>query len=376
MIFFLIFHRRYGTGYHLICVKSKYCNIEEVTKFLSRYVPNITIESDVGSELSCQLPEKYIPVFRDMLVALEENSKDIGIDSYGISFATLQEVFLKIGTENADEWMLKHTDGMHVPNGKNMDDELLPELVYETGRRLHLYQLEALFRKKIIYSVRNWPIILLQIVVPVFYVLFTLIVYKNLLRMSILPGLLLTPDAYDRSTTLLERDNFEYNPRSRIAEEFIDLFHVDYSTKLDETSLDMSEYFLSEAEDLENEVNTRYLFGATAASRNKHVIAWYNPKAIHSLPIALGLIHNAILQGKDPRFFITVKNHPIAYRPKENESVDDLAKDISFQLILNLAFAMIFVSAFYVIPYVKARNFSILFVGISLILSFVCRKER
>lgn len=329
-----------------------------MTKFLSKYVPNITIENDVGSELSYQLPEKYIPVFRDMLVALELNAKDIGIDSYGISFATLQEVFLKIGTENADEWMVKHTDGMHIPNGKHMDDELLPELVYETGRSLQLYQLEALFRKKIIYSIRNWPIILLQIIVPVCYVLFTLIVYKSLLRMSILPGLLLTPEAYDRSTTLLERDNFDYNTdrQGRIAEEYIDLFHADYSTKLDETSLDMSEYFLSEAEDLENEVNTRYLFGATSAARNKHVIAWYNPKAIHSLPISLGLIHNAILQGKDPRFFITVKNHPIAYRPKENESVDDLTKDISFQLILNLAFAMIFVSAFYVIPYVKVRK--------------------
>uniref|UniRef100_A0A336LUW2 CSON001511 protein n=1 Tax=Culicoides sonorensis TaxID=179676 RepID=A0A336LUW2_CULSO len=349
--------KKYGAGYHLICVKSKYCSVEEVTKFLSKYVPNITVENDIGSELSYQLSEKYIPVFRDMLVDLEENAKDIGIDSYGISFATLQEVFMKIGTENADEWMAKHTDGLYTPNGKHIDDELLPELVYETGKKLQLYQLEALFRKKIIYSIRNWQSIVLQIIVPVFYVLFTLIVYKSLLRMTILPGLHLTPDAYDRSTALLERNSFDYTTSkySRIAQDYIDLFHSDYSTNLEETSEDMSQYFLSEAEDLENEVNTRYLFGATSASRSKHVIAWYNPKAIHSLPISIGLIHNAILQDKDPRLFVTVKNHPIAYRPKENKSVDDLTKDISFQLILNLTFSMIFVSAFYVIPYVKER---------------------
>lgn len=66
-----------------------------MTELLSQYVPDVVIESDVGSELSYQLSEKYSNVFQKMFKELEEKSNEMGVQSYGISLTTLEEVFMK-----------------------------------------------------------------------------------------------------------------------------------------------------------------------------------------------------------------------------------------------------------------------------------------
>lgn len=51
--------------------------------------------SNVGSELSYKLDGKYSKDFQPMLKSLEDNSKRLDINGYGISQTTLEEVFLK-----------------------------------------------------------------------------------------------------------------------------------------------------------------------------------------------------------------------------------------------------------------------------------------
>lgn len=86
--------KRYGTGYRLVIVKHKSCDTLKVTQLLRKYVSDIEVKTDVGSELSYQLYTKDAAVFKDMLQDLEEHSQELGLNSYGISMATLEEVFM------------------------------------------------------------------------------------------------------------------------------------------------------------------------------------------------------------------------------------------------------------------------------------------
>lgn len=53
------------------------------------------VETNVGSELCYLLAESQSSVFESMLSDLENNSKQLGINSYGISLTTMEEVFMK-----------------------------------------------------------------------------------------------------------------------------------------------------------------------------------------------------------------------------------------------------------------------------------------
>lgn len=87
--------KQFGVGYHLVCVKKPSCESSMVTNLLSKYIPDLKIEADIGTELSYLLDESNITVFQEMLQDLERNSEAVALESYGISLTTLEEVFLK-----------------------------------------------------------------------------------------------------------------------------------------------------------------------------------------------------------------------------------------------------------------------------------------
>lgn len=268
-------------------------------------------------------------------------------------------LIFRLGTELSDNQKPKQ----HSPttNGTSYYTEPLPELPPFTGKQLLLYQIEGLIRKKVIYSLRNRALIFLQIFLPFLYIMLTLVITKSLLRINELPSIKLIPTTYSKSSTLLERNNeqFLHDSFGEIAMAYQELFDRNrQGTRLEETTLDMNEFFLNDAEDLGDDINLQYIFGATSTPKNKYLIAWYSLRAIHSLPVSLNLLHNAILRQHEKDFIITVTNNPVPYKLKQEYEIEDLAKDVNFQLIINVVTSFIFISAFYVIPYVKVKALS------------------
>lgn len=62
-------------------------------------MPDVKVECDVGTELSYQLSDKCSHMFNQIFSELESRSKELGVDSYGVSLTTLEEVFMKVGTD-------------------------------------------------------------------------------------------------------------------------------------------------------------------------------------------------------------------------------------------------------------------------------------
>lgn len=87
--------KKFGVGYRLVCVKASGCDPNQLTDALSKYIPDIQIETNIGSELTYILKESYIKLFKTIFADLETKSNELKISSFGVSLTTLEEVFLK-----------------------------------------------------------------------------------------------------------------------------------------------------------------------------------------------------------------------------------------------------------------------------------------
>lgn len=117
--------KRFSVGYRLICVKTDHCDPQSVTELLSAHIPDIHIETDVGSELTYLLKESYIPMFKELLEDFENNSNELGISSFGVTLTTLEEVFLKVMQE--DEKRVDATTATDIGNSGHSIADLTEE---------------------------------------------------------------------------------------------------------------------------------------------------------------------------------------------------------------------------------------------------------
>mmetsp|Transcript_7608 Transcript_7608/g.12112 ORF Transcript_7608/g.12112 Transcript_7608/m.12112 type:complete len:1794 (-) Transcript_7608:303-5684(-) len=100
----LFLKTRYGVGYTLTIDKegSTENDAKMIKVCVEKYVPKCKVLSDVAGEISFQLPFSDSGKFPEIFDELDENKEKWGVNSYGVSVTTLEEVFLKVGHE-ADE---------------------------------------------------------------------------------------------------------------------------------------------------------------------------------------------------------------------------------------------------------------------------------
>ncbi|KAF2894182.1 hypothetical protein ILUMI_11989 [Ignelater luminosus] len=115
----------YGAGYRLIMDKTPECEITEVTRLLKKYIPDIKVESCIGSELTYNLDEEKSSIFQEMLYDLETHSQPLGIESYGISITSFDEVFMKVSSSQDNEHIDDHaqTERDNHPNNEFQNSE-------------------------------------------------------------------------------------------------------------------------------------------------------------------------------------------------------------------------------------------------------------
>lgn len=102
-------------------------------------------------------------------------------------------------------------------------------------------------------------------------------------------------------------------------------------------------------------VDSKY-FAAVSFEEDDKIIAWFNNEAYHTAPLSLNLVHNAVVRailGEDHS--IRVFNKPLPFKADTSRPVhfSDSNEFVALLLSMNIGMAMVFVSAFYVIFYIK-----------------------
>lgn len=198
--------KRFGTGYKLICEKNNDCDSFAVMDLLKNFIPDVKMESDSPTEATFIISEDYLPRFREVFKALEDESARLNVSSFGCSLTTLEDVFLKIGSDSFNVDSKTGTD-LGIEND-NFDDETMVEFEHFisstqlSGASLWISQCEAIILKKFFYLRRNYFSIIWYAFLSVW--LIYIILAESLVEFPEPESLMITFESYKKTVTLVE----------------------------------------------------------------------------------------------------------------------------------------------------------------------------
>jgi len=211
----LFLKKTYGVGYQLTIekLKSKKSSSDNLAKLVSNdeklmdivqaSVPEATLLSNVGSELSYQLPMGAASQFGPMFEALDCEVDQGNVSSYGVSITTLDEVFMLVARGDTTEKKefasskrgssaLVLTDDASKRPRSRMDLE---------KEQLFFRHLGALFKKRAAFFRRDKKSWIITSIMPSLFVLFGFVLSKVVIPKRELDPLVLTLDDYNVGMT-------------------------------------------------------------------------------------------------------------------------------------------------------------------------------
>uniref|UniRef100_A0A8C3V064 ATP binding cassette subfamily A member 3 n=1 Tax=Catharus ustulatus TaxID=91951 RepID=A0A8C3V064_CATUS len=356
----LFLKRKYGAGYHMVMVKEPYCNLGEISRLICQYVPNATMESNAGAELSFILPKESTHRFEALFTELEQRREELGIASYGASVTTMEEVFLRYVEGLAGAYRVGVVWG-HLPHqlhgvvcpqlsGLTMT-WLLPSQFY-----LCCQQFYAMFMKRAMYSWRNWKMVAAQFLVPLIFTAFALIVAKTFPGPRDSSLLRLTLDPYGQTIVPFSVSGTAELPQ-RLAKQYIELLDAHRQSPL-EVLGGLEDYLISRASEEGGAFNEHYIAAASFEDAGNHtlVTALFNNQAYHSPATALMLADNAVLRVlAGPNASITVTNYPQPRNITEKAKDQLMEGQTGFAIAINLLYGMASLASTFALLLVSER---------------------
>ncbi|XP_063703816.1 phospholipid-transporting ATPase ABCA3-like [Culicoides brevitarsis] len=358
--------KKYATGYRLICVKRCGCDATFVTALLRKYIPEIEVETDIGTELTYVLNEFYTSMFRQIFEDLENNMDSLSIASFGVSLSTLEDVFMKVGSNTKmnlpDAIPMTRTHSVEEnlnPVSKNYGstntvEDLIPQLL--TGTSLIINQIKAVFLKKFAFTRRSPILLLVMMIMPVIFVQIAVLAVNSLRNKEDLPSLELELRSYGKTVTMVQSNLDDTSSIINSYKSFVEEMDVKNEVQIIESS--MEEHILSISTQDIHKLNSQYLIGASIEQKVENrteIVAWFNNNAYHTAPIALNAVFNTILKEICAECSIQVTNKPLPYSSMSKKNVLIQGNGFGYQLAYNTTFALCFLSGFFSIFYLKER---------------------
>ncbi|CAG2169599.1 unnamed protein product [Oppiella nova] len=325
--------KRFGAGYHLRILKSDNYKKEAVDEILKRHLPDSRLQSEINTEVIYSLESEDTSkqtdknVFPKLFDELESRKQEIGIQSFGITVITMEDVFLKVGSDGEVDHKSKNTKNTETKttNYTNL-----------IGFKLILQSVYGLLAKRFHSGRRHWSTVSFQIIIPA--LLFILILYSDET---------LWKDIWILQTNDTNSEDFGlkyYIPNAR---------RHGMSAALLKTE-SPNEWLITKSKSFEEYV-MKYTMGASAneASGSFLLQLWYSLESTHSLPLSINLMYESLVQYFISQmrndFTITTTNE--IPKPK-NEFTEEPGSNIASAIVtcvLLMPIALPFLGASYVV---------------------------
>lgn len=175
-----------------------------------------------------------------------------------------------------------------------------------------------MFMKKCLSVARTRLLQLIQVLIPVTFLIVALVVSRNMdkNKTSDLPKLPLTLESYNDPVVLIQSNFNDFYSRSYL--ESVKGHQVKNVTSITQTMLDLVRSWplraklivVLQSSAIPSTVKRRYLVGAsfTQNERNETILtAWFNNNPYHTPPLALGLMLDCVYKG------VLGKNHSLSF---------------------------------------------------------------
>uniref|UniRef100_A0A672ZSW2 ABC transporter domain-containing protein n=1 Tax=Sphaeramia orbicularis TaxID=375764 RepID=A0A672ZSW2_9TELE len=352
----LFLKNKYGAGYHMVIVKDALCNVSEISRLVHMYVPNATLESSAGAELSYILPKESTSRFELLFAELEMNREELGIASYGASVTTMEEVFLRVGKlvdssldiqaiqlpalqyqheRRSHDWTTDDassisgmTDVTDFTDSGTLISEDCSNIKLNTGIRLHLQQFYAMFLKRALYSWRNWKVMVAQFLVPLVFTAVALFVARTLPSHQDAPQLRLALSRYGPTRVPMALPD-EGPLASALAKTYSSQLPAQLAQLVEEEG---------------GSFNERCVVGAAFRGRSKHFMeatAYFNNQGYHTPATALMMVDNALFKLlAGPNASIQTSNYPMPRNLSETAKSHLTEGKTGFAIAINLMYGM------------------------------------
>ncbi|CAK4089010.1 unnamed protein product [Aphanomyces euteiches] len=175
----LFLKNKYGAGYNFSLVKTDACDTNALVSFVESRVPTAKVLSNVGTEISFQLPLDCSHLFAPMFSELDTNLSKFGVLSYGISVTTLEEVFIKVaevGDEHHQHTLQPRTNGADRREDKGFKiDVNTPK---QSKLAMFFIHFAALFKKRWRTAKRDRKIVLFGVLLPIAFIILGISILK------------------------------------------------------------------------------------------------------------------------------------------------------------------------------------------------------
>uniref|UniRef100_K3WG92 ABC transporter domain-containing protein n=1 Tax=Globisporangium ultimum (strain ATCC 200006 / CBS 805.95 / DAOM BR144) TaxID=431595 RepID=K3WG92_GLOUD len=201
----LFLKNRFGVGYRLSFVQaqkashstpteSKGCgSAQSLHSLIRQHVPKAKVDTDIGTELTFQLPFESSSSFPALFEEIESKQQDLGVLSFAISVTTLEEIFLRVaegklakqpksrGAIAADDRAvsIQITESSSSPEKESEGHgQAKAQLVSQIYPVWFCLQVAALLRKRVLCAKRDRSMLLFSIILPIVIVFAGLSVLK------------------------------------------------------------------------------------------------------------------------------------------------------------------------------------------------------
>nr|XP_020862173.1 ATP-binding cassette sub-family A member 3-like [Phascolarctos cinereus] len=326
----LFLKQKYGAGYHMIMVKGQHCNVHEIEILIREHIPNATMERNMGAELSFILPKENVHSFEALFEELEERQEELGISSFGASVTTMEEVFLRVSKQVDSSMDLQ---SIHLPSirglsnvrsKKKMDLTVLSKkssVVNETNNfkfKLQWQKFYAMFIKKVLFTWRNWKMMVAQSIAPLLSIIFIIEVFKMDVESTTIPMLRLTLNQYGHTTVpffISKTAKLHPNLSDHISNTIQAEGHMPLEVIGSKFSsfLPIEDFLISKAEEESDTFDENFLMAMSFQDKEDQTVisTLFNNQAYHTAPMALSMVENILYKlFFGSRASITVTNEP------------------------------------------------------------------
>ncbi|XP_068610443.1 cholesterol transporter ABCA5 [Brachionichthys hirsutus] len=305
-----------GVGYHLRMSVSDLCEAEKITALVTQHVPKAKLSRQHKAELTFTLPFENMDTFPGLFSVLDCHA-NLGIINYGVSMTTLEDVFLRLEAEaevdqadysvfnreqaedDGDSTSLDDIDQRLLTFSDNKSDvsgHALWRQQFSTVAWLHMLNMKR-ERKAFVYTA------------ALFLVFVTAVLVLSLAMGNIQIN---SPDRQFLPIYLLKRNQ---EPQR-------------YTTSLlvqNSSDSDISDFVHNlESQNIKVEMmkNSDYMAAAphsaainvTGSSKGFRYNVAFNSTTVHSLPMAVNVLSNAILRGLNGTGQIRTWTKPFDYQ--------------------------------------------------------------
>ncbi|KAL7011780.1 hypothetical protein ACKWTF_014450 [Chironomus riparius] len=353
--------KTFGTGYRLTFVKMDDFESQAVLDVIQKYAPDAYVEHDGETEAVIAISEERLPIFDKIFKNIEDNVTKLKISSFGCSFTTLEDVFLKLSYAGPQEVTKRSDQSITIEN---------PEKFQKIeGAAAIFNQIYAMFYKKFHIFRRNWKFFLVLILLSCLNIFILPYKHKNPPSQN---ALMISFNLY-KDTESMDPSEHLFGPGDEEEQDILRHFDKLFTGKdrIVRISTDMEAEILKKYKNSQVKTNQENLIAATV--KNDDIVAWYNTQPYHTMPLAVNTINRAILKsvtGSD--YEISVTNKPYEVTNLQNKSSNDIGSALTnfIKSFMSVMLLMLIWPMFFIGTCIKEREIRFKF------LQFICGTNR